>query len=49
MFGAEVAPSKEEQKAKRISRRFFDPSKIEKLGAYVKGLEKMEEIDGSKY
>jgi len=35
-----------EQKAKRISRRFFDPSKIDKLGSYVKGLEKMEKIDG---
>ena len=35
-----------EQKAKRISRRFFDPWKIDKLGACVKGLEKMEKIDG---
>ncbi len=34
-----------EEKAKRISRRFFDPLKIEKLGACVKGLEKMEKID----
>jgi 2-methylcitrate dehydratase PrpD len=34
-----------EQKGKRISRRFFDPSKIDKLGACVKGLEKMEKID----
>jgi 2-methylcitrate dehydratase PrpD len=35
-----------EEKAKRISRPFFNPSRIEKLGAYVKGLEKMEKIDG---
>ncbi len=35
-----------EEKMKRISRRFFDPSRIEKLGACVKGLEKMEKIEG---
>ncbi len=34
-----------EQKMKRISRQFFDASKIEKLGACVKGLEKMERVD----
>jgi 2-methylcitrate dehydratase PrpD len=35
-----------EEKVKRISRRFFNPSKIERLGACVKGLEKMKKIDG---
>jgi 2-methylcitrate dehydratase PrpD len=34
-----------EQKAKRIGRRFFDPSKIDKLGACVKGLDNMKKID----
>jgi hypothetical protein len=34
-----------EAKAKRISRRFFDPSKIDKLAALVKGLDKMKKID----
>lgn len=34
-----------EQKAKRIGRRFFDPAKIDKLGAAVKALEGMERVD----
>jgi 2-methylcitrate dehydratase PrpD len=34
-----------EQKAKRISRRFFDPARVEKLGAAVKGLDRMGRID----
>lgn len=34
-----------EQKTKRITRGFFDPSKIEKLSACVKGLESMEKVD----
>jgi 2-methylcitrate dehydratase PrpD len=33
-----------EEKAKRISRRFFYPTKIERLGACIKGLDKMEKI-----
>jgi 2-methylcitrate dehydratase PrpD len=34
-----------EQKAKRIGRRFFDPARIEKMRAAVKGLEGMERGD----
>jgi 2-methylcitrate dehydratase PrpD len=34
-----------EEKAGRIGRRFFDPEKIDKLGAAVKGLERMEKVD----
>jgi len=34
-----------EQKAKRISRRFFDPARVEKLGAAVKGLDRMGKVD----
>ena len=34
-----------EQKAKRISRRFFDPERVAKLGAAVKGLDSMGRVD----
>ena len=35
-----------EQKAKRITRPFFDPGRVEKLGAFVEGLESMVKVDG---
>ena len=34
-----------EQKAKRLTRRFFDPARIENLGALVKKVESMEKVD----
>lgn len=34
-----------EQKAKRLTRRFFDPARIEKLGALVKKVEATEKVD----
>jgi len=34
-----------EQKTKRLTRPFFDPTRVEKLGAFVKGLEPMGKVD----
>jgi 2-methylcitrate dehydratase PrpD len=34
-----------EQKTKRLTRPFFDPARVETLGAFVKGLEPMGKVD----
>ena len=34
-----------EQKAKKLGRPFFEPGKVEKLGAIVKGLDGTEKVD----